>query len=204
MESTTVIDLSNYFERLAAQQGVAGAIGELTAHLASGQAERSFYATVVERYGLQREPWFAPQRLDLLLGFASECLRSRELLHPAQLENLRLLKTFLQVRDGEFLQHRPGEIAHILREQLRIVLSDAVLDAREDVYLVSLQSVFGLGYDSFLSLTRIVFESTWADLHSGRPADGEDATRIEVKKKLLEPIVRLATLQNRSHGALNS
>jgi len=86
--------------------------------------------------------------------FASECLRSRELLHPAQLENLRLLKTFLQVRAGEFLQHRPGEIAHILREQLRIVLSDAALDAKEDVYLVSLQSVFGLGYDSFLSHTR--------------------------------------------------
>jgi len=49
MESTTVIDLSNYFARLAAQQGVAGTIGELTAHLASDQAERSFYATVVER-----------------------------------------------------------------------------------------------------------------------------------------------------------
>lgn len=204
MESNPSIDLPAHFTKLAAQQGVTGAIGELTAHLASGEAEWKFYVEVVERYGLEREPWFAPQRLDLLLGFASECLESGELLHPTQLENLRRLKTFLRVTDGEFLQHRPREIAHLLREQLGIVLSDAVIDAQEDLYLVSLQTLFGLGYDSFLSLTRAVFENAWADLESRKVMDGEESHAVAVKKKLLEPIVRLAALQQRSLGALRS
>ena len=205
MESNLTIGLPSHFTRLGAKQGVTGAIGELTAHLGSGLMDWNFYFGVCERYGLEREPWFAPQRLDLLLGFANECLQNRELLHPAQLQTLRRLRTFLRIEEGEFLQHRPSEIAQILREQLEVVLSDEVIDAGEDLYLASLQSLFGLGYDSFLSLTRVVFETAWAELEFRELEDDADSrSAIAVKKKLLEPMVRLATLQHRSVGALNS
>ncbi|MEP6766276.1 MAG: hypothetical protein ABJB66_18330 [Gemmatimonadaceae bacterium] len=199
-----IADLQSHFSSLASTQGVTGAIGELTAHLASGRTDHAFFEDIIDRYDLAGEQWFAPQRLDLLIGFANECLENRELLHATQLGNLRVLKSFLQISDGEFLHHRPSEIAHILREQLRIVLADAIIDDEEDMYLVTLQALFGLGYDDFLTLTRAVFENVWAELQLSVQRQDVDTETVATKMKMLEPVVRLAALQYRSLGALNS
>lgn len=204
MDVPTIVDARRYFAGLGARQGVKGPIGELTAHLSAGLADREFFYGIVDRYGLEHETWFRPQRLDLMLGFANECLSRHELLNPIQLAYLHSLKKFLQVEDGEFLAYRPSETAHLLREQLEAMLSDKIIDVYEDVHLSGLQSLFGLGYDEFLSLTRVTFERTWADLQSAILRDDVDQNLLRIKMKLLEPIVRLATMQRRSLGALNS
>lgn len=192
--------LATFFAALGAAQGTAGPIGELTAHLATGNRDPLVYREVRERHGFGAEPWFQAQRLDIVLAYARACSERGRRLSDGQLAELRALRSFLHVRDGEFAENRPAEVASIVREQVEEILADAVINDAEDVYQVEFQAAFGLGYDDYLSMARIVFERVWSDLQ--REESAGNGSPAERKRAALGPIVRMATARARTSGAL--
>lgn len=201
MSHPLAAELVGYFRNLSENQGVEGPIGELTAYLAGGNIDSSYYQTVVEKYGLASERWFEGQRLDLLLGYTQSCIDAGERLTTLQIEHLKLLRSFLRIRDGEFASVRPAEVATILREQLHLILTDAFIDTEEDLYQTQLQNLFGLGYDDYFRMTRVVFERVWDDLKIEYNSLMHQEITV-AKMVALEPLVRLAVAQTRSLGAL--
>lgn len=192
--------LQTFFSGLSARQGKSGPIGELTAHLAAGESDSLFYRAVCEKYGVRNESSFLAQRLDALLAYANVCLEEDVRFTPAQLQNLNTLRTFLQIRDGEFASRRPVEVADILCRQLDEHLRDEILDDAEELYQTELQRIFGIGYDEYLAYTRPIIERVHAELEAKAPADENALHRLSV----LLPIIRLVRAQRRSRGALHN
>lgn len=124
-------------------------------------------------------------------------------LSPPRLKDITTLQTLLRIPPSAYSKVRPVEVATILRQQLEEILADAVIDRAEDLYQVELQAIFGLGYDEYLRMTRVVFERVWDELQQEAALQHVDrAALIHVKITAIEPIVRLALAQPRSTGAL--
>jgi hypothetical protein len=196
-------DLPAFFSEVGTSQGTMGPIGELVAQIATGHLDPISYHSICERHGVAREPWLRSQCLDLVLSYVRHCLTSGQGLSPEHVRSLRALQSFLRVRDGEFLALRPAEVASVIREQLDEILADAVIDDGEELYQVELQAVFGLGYDDYLAMTRVVFERVSADLSiQARAAEAPAAAAAAKKLDTLAPVVRIATARARTLGAL--
>jgi len=191
-----------YFTELAVSQGTQGPAGELIALLAAENLNPAEYDRVCRKHGVAKEPWFRRQILDLVLGHVTRLLEHSPLDAAAQRE-LRGLRRFLDIRDGEFSRFRAGEVAALLEEQFERILEDFVIDNSEELQQVELQAVFGVSYDEYLALIRAPLERVVARLSelrsAGTPAESSSAS---TKLAALEPMYRLATMQRRTLGAL--
>jgi hypothetical protein len=181
--------------------GERGPIGELSSILATGVLDPATFRAHVARHGVRKETWFRLQVLDLAFGFVQATVTDRHLTRES-LADIRALTTFLEIPDGEFLEHRPAEIAALLGVQLERILEDLEISSDEELYQLDLQSVFGLGYDDYLALTRRALEQAHVDLSRQAGETGPSADEARRKLKALEPIYRLATAQRRSLGAM--
>lgn len=195
----------DHFSSVGTARGVKGPTGELIAVLAGGRATAGDYHALVERHGLARERWFQKDRLDLVLSFVvSQLDDDTELV--SLVGYAAWLKTFLHIREGEFVEHRAAEMAAILGEQLDRILADGEIDEEEELRQVHLQQVFDLSYDDYLRLTRRAFEIAMADfralLDAAERTNAPGAPELRRKLRLLEPLHALATSQYRSLGAL--
>jgi hypothetical protein len=115
-----------------------------------------------------------------------------------------LLKKIFEVEEGEFLRHRPVELATLLGAQLDMILEDSVIDPSEDVYQVALQEAFDLGYDQYLALCRRALEHGWFRLWEALREQRDPYLAQYLRERIddLEPLYRLAQMQRRTLGAL--
>jgi hypothetical protein len=141
--------------------------------------------------------------LDLLLSVASHAMQNRTFDVDHEM-SFRSLKDLFEVEEGEFLEHRPVELATLLGAQLDMILEDGVIDPSEDLYQVALQDAFDLGYDQYLSLCRRALEHAWFSLWD-QLSEQRDPYLVQcTRKKLddLQPLYLLAQKQRRTLGAL--
>lgn len=192
--------IAAHFEAIA-ENGRKGPIGELVVLLSTGELENSAFAAHVRRHGVAGEKWFLSQLLDLSLGFIQSGLDGGRMTQE-HLADVRKLNAFFRIKDGDFIANRPAEVAAVLSAQLEVILEDSVLSEAEELLQVELQSCFGLGYDEYLTLTRVPFEHAILDLQLR--AGGQGAVAQDARRKLaaLEPMYRLVTAQRRTLGGL--
>jgi hypothetical protein len=198
-------ELRAYFTNLGITAGTGGPIGQVVALLASGGASRLAYRELLDRHGLRREQWFHKDRLDLVLGLVSTYLETGEFNSDRQ-RDVSQLKEFLEIREGEFAEFRPAEVATLLQTQLDYILQDREIDSSEDLQLAELQRAFDLGYDQYLSFVRRVLERVWRDLSIGaaelESERGAVDEAIVRQIAVIEPLYRMAISQRRTLGAL--
>jgi hypothetical protein len=197
-----------YFTDLETRHCTLGLVGEIIGLLAAENLNPAEYERICRQHGVAREPWFRRQILDLVLGHVSRLLENGPLDVKAQRElrglqrELRGLRLFLNVRDGEFQKFRPAEVAALLGKQFERILEDFVIDDSEELQQVELQAVFGLSYDDYLTLIRAPLERVVAEL-SGIQCEGSSGERSSAMTlSALEPMYRLATKRRRTLGAL--
>lgn len=190
--------LRTHFTNALAEHGERGPVGAVLRELATGDLSDESFESIVTSHGVRREPWFRGQLLDLVLGYIQAVLDAHlRLLREHQAEVARL-RRHLSIKDGEFMERRPAEIAAILNGQLERILDDGIIDGEEELRQVELQTAFGIGYDDYLAVSRRAIENAYSELQAlaGR---NPDAT---AKLLALEPIYRLATVRPRGLGAL--
>ena len=189
-----------HFASALARFGPKGPIGSVLTMLSGEEFDRRAWEALLDDTGTRREAWFRAQILDLVLGFVTACLDSGPLT-DAQIEATRELKRFLDVQPGEFMSVRRAEIAAVLTEQMDIILEDGQIDSSEDLYQVELQSLFDIGYDDYIALTRRAIERGWLTLQMlARDEPNNPQSRRLVRA--LEPLYKLACAQSRTLGAL--
>jgi hypothetical protein len=200
--SNTAVGLRAHFRALVVTQGTQGPIGELIAALSGEHLDRADYDRICGRHGIDTDIWFRRQVLDLVLGYVTQELEKGPLSAGAQ-RDLRELRHFLQVTDGEFMKHRAAEVATLLREQFDAILADFVIDDAEELQQVELQALFGLSYDDYLALIRGPLERAVAELSQlSRQGNREGRSTAVAKLAALDPMYRLATARPRRPGAL--
>lgn len=69
--------------------------------------------------------------------------------------NVRLLKMYFRIKEGDFINKRSNEVEDILQRQFERLYSDNLINTSESLLLVDLQGVFDLSYDQFDKLKEI-------------------------------------------------
>ena len=200
------IQLAQFVAARLSDTAVTGWTRTLLAALAQPQASRQELEQILSSHGLSQNGAVRQQIIDLVLQFVDESLQDSGLTESLVVE-IRTLKAFLEIREGEFFKYRPVEVSEILTNQLNRILGDFVIDRSEDLYQVELQAAFDLGYDQYFGLTRRAFEETmelWdAQIRQAQAGNDKDALEILKQKRAgLEPFMKLAMAQQRTLGAL--
>lgn len=99
--------------------------------------------------GIRRISDIKEYTLDVILDY-SLLLLEDDVLTEEEMNNIRLLKLFLGVEEGDFYRNgKQNEVKHILSEQLTKLYADNVIDAKEVLMKGDLQALFGLSYNEF-------------------------------------------------------
>lgn len=198
--------IQEFFAEYCKTIGSGGPIGEAVERLASGHIDPGLFGDLNAKHGIAREHWFRAGALDLVLAFISHLLVGGKL-SADDVVAIRLLKTALHVREGDFIAHRPAETAEILESQLEEILADNRIEEAEDLYMVELQAAFDLSYDEYLQLVRRPLANAIATLrpseaHAAPPeATSADSNSPPRYLDALTEMYRLASSTRRSLGA---
>jgi hypothetical protein len=191
------VTIAAHFRALAASIGTQGPIGELTKMLASETMDAGAFATLRKRHGVDGEEWFRKQIYDLFLDYLRVVVEGKPAT-AADLADIRRLRLFLRINDGDLLTHRPAELTELLNEQIEHILDDRVVTASEELLQVELQSALGIGYDDYLKLTRYGIEQVYSSLRMQALERGEGGALARQQLKAIEPVYLLATPNNRN------
>jgi hypothetical protein len=198
--------LARFVEARLSDIAVSGWMRTLLATLGQPDGNRQTLEQILDLHGLSQNEAVRKEIIDLVLQFVEESLRQGGLT-DSLIAEIKEMKLFLDVREGEFFNYRPVEISEILIKQLNAILDDFIIDRREDLYQVELQAAFDLGYDQYFALTRRAFEEAvelWdAQIRQAQAShQGDVIATLKDKREELEPFVKLALAQQRTIGGL--
>jgi hypothetical protein len=63
--------------------------------------------------------------------------------------NIRLLKLYFKIEEGDFYRYRYQEVEEVLHRQFELLYSDNKIDFNEALHKVELQDIFNVSYDQF-------------------------------------------------------
>jgi len=129
--------IQDHFAELVREREYRGPLGAIVECLARGELTRQRRRHILGEAGLLYDLAFRKAELDLLLSFALSALEAKTFTLD-QGGTFHLLKELFEVEEGEFLQHRPVELATLLGAQLDLILEDGVIDPSEDLFQVAL------------------------------------------------------------------
>jgi hypothetical protein len=189
--SVSRVSIATHFGVLGESIGTRGALGELIKLLASGEMDVAAFAAIRRRHAVDDEPWFRKQVNDLFLGYVRATLEGAAAT-AGDLIEIRNLRLYLRIKEGELLEHRPSELSELLSEQIQAMLDDRIVTASEELLQVELQSALGIGYDDYLSLTRFEFERLHTTLRAVASQGGLSTEPALQQLRAIEPIYWLA------------
>lgn len=103
------------------------------------------------------------ESLSVIIDFAKLCLQDNYL-SEEEMRNIGLLKLFLHVKDGDFIEFgRKDEVQEILSLQLEKMYEDNVINKDEAFNKTKLQELFGLSYDEFLDIVNVIARKSLAN-----------------------------------------
>lgn len=102
------------------------------------------------------------ESLTVIIDFAKSCLTD-DYLSDEEMRNIGLLKLFLHVKDGDFMQNeRIEDVQEILTLQLEKMYQDNLINKDEAISKTKLQELFGLSYDEFLDIVNVIARNSLA------------------------------------------
>ena len=92
--------------------------------------------------------------LDLVLVYINLALNDH-ILTDNEKKNIKLLKAYFKIEEGDFYKYRFSEVEEILQRQFERLYLDDKIDEHEELHKVDLQEIFGLSYDQFDSFKSV-------------------------------------------------
>lgn len=114
--------------------------------------------------------------LDLMLAYINIVL-DNNIITENEARNVKLLKKFFKVKEGDFYNYRHKQIESILNKQFERIYADNQIDTEEALHKVGLQELFDLSYDQFLNL---IDKEVKAALQRGADPNELDTVIIEI------------------------
>lgn len=96
------------------------------------------------------------QTIGVVLDYALLALHD-DILTENELKNMALLKAFFKIKEGDFYKFGYEKtVSDILTLQLEKMYADHKIDLQEAMMQTDLQEVFGLSYDQFCEIEKVV------------------------------------------------
>jgi len=100
------------------------------------------------------------ETLQVVIDYANKSLED-DILTEQEMNNIRLLKLFLKIKDGDFyLYGKKQDVKDVLSWQLRKMYKDDYIDKDEALMKNDLQSLFDLSYDQFLDIVNEIAQES--------------------------------------------
>lgn len=121
-----------------------------------GQMNSVALDKILSEKGIRRITDIKEKTLGVLLDYADIILED-DILTPDELRNLKMLKLFFQIEEGDFQKNnKSARVESIIVSQLEKLYADNILDEQEALHQSDLQGVFGLGYDEYENIVKKV------------------------------------------------
>ena len=131
--------------------------------IATEKLSRVSFEKMLEVEGIKDISSMKEILLDQVLYYANTCVQDHELTDEEQ-NNLLLLNILFRIQEGDFLKFRESIVQHILSTQISQIIHDRLITKSEEIFLASLQRIFGLSEKQYTNLIRASIETNIEEL----------------------------------------
>jgi len=139
------------FEKILSNGQFEKVITEIAQLIYRNELNKQSFDSLLEKHGVAQIEKIKPPLLDLLLLYINLILDDKYLTET-EARNIKFLKRFFKITEGDFYEYRYYDIEKILDRQFDHMYRDNKVDKGEALQKVALQEIFDLGYDQFLQL----------------------------------------------------
>ncbi len=145
---TKALELANTFEEILSSEMFSPYIYEIAELIAHQSISRNNINAVLQKHGLTNLREIKGELLDLVITYMNRILSDHVLTENEQ-NNVKLLKLYFNISEGDFYRLKKVEIGNILSKEFWRLYEDNKISTIEAIYNVGLQELFDLSYDQF-------------------------------------------------------
>lgn len=145
------LQLKEAFGKILSTENFSDVINEIAELIYKDELNKQTIEDLYKKYGIKQVENIKGEILDLLLYYTNLILDDN-FITTKEAENIKFLKRFFKIKEGDFYHYKYHEIEMILNRQFGHMYQDNVIDNNEALHKVDLQELFDLGYDQFLEL----------------------------------------------------
>jgi len=148
------LELNEAFELILSKENYSDIITDIAELIYNKQLEKTKIEELLREHDIERLEDIKEEILDLLIAYINIVLNDHKI-SEKEATNLKILKRFFKIKEGDFYKYRYKEVEEILQRQLEIIYrNDNKIDTVEAIFKVGLQEIFDLSYDQFLDFNK--------------------------------------------------
>lgn len=142
------LELHKAFEIILSIDTFSDYIIDISELIYKNELSRANISLVLQDHKINRIEEIKDELLDLLIVYINLILNDH-IITENEKNNIKLLKIYFKIKEGDFYRRRYNEIEDILHRQFERQFLDNKITREESIYNVELQEIFDLGYDQF-------------------------------------------------------
>lgn len=146
--SSNEIELQQAFEQILSENSFTNYVSDIAELISKGNLNTENLNAILAENGITNIRSIREELLDLLLAYIHVVLNDN-IISEKERNNIRFLKTYFKIREGDFLEKRKADIGNVLQRQFARQFLDDKIDVSESIHNVFLQEIFDLSYDQF-------------------------------------------------------
>lgn len=143
------LELQASFGTILTIENFSDHINEVIELIHTNELDSSNFEEILKKYRIKHVEDIKEEILDMLLVYINLVLNDG-VITENEAGNIKLLKRFFKIHEGDFYNFRYDEAADVLHRQLGRIYFDNKIDDIEALHKVELQELFDLSYDQFL------------------------------------------------------
>jgi hypothetical protein len=151
-------DLQEPFQKILSTENFGEPVNEIADVFGEGQFDLQSLDEILQRYKIKDLGYIKPQIMDMILAYV-RLIVSDNVISSKEAANVKFLKRFFKIKEGDFYASKYDDVEHILDKQFELMYQNNVIDNKEAVQKVELQEMFDLSYDQFLKLSQKAIKS---------------------------------------------
>ncbi|MFA7470836.1 MAG: hypothetical protein WCY63_09675, partial [Weeksellaceae bacterium] len=148
------LELHKAFEIILSIETFSDYILDISELIYKNELDNEQINKVLKYHNIKKIEDIKDELLDLLIVYINLILNDH-IITENEKNNVRLLKMYFRIKEGDFINKRSNEVEDILQRQFERLYSDNLINTSESLLLVDLQGVFDLSYDQFDKLKEI-------------------------------------------------
>lgn len=168
--------LKEAFAYIISIEGFKDYIKKISLLICNNNLDRQNLEKVLNEHQIVQVEDIKEDILDMLMAYINFILHDN-VITEQEAVNIKQLKRFFRIKEGDFYNYRHNKIESILNRQFEHVYGDNKIDTEEALYKVGLQELFDLSYDQFLNL---IDKEVKAALQRGANPNELDTVIMEV------------------------
>ena len=148
------LELHEAFELILSNENYSEYINDIVELIYKKQLDKTTIEKVLFEHHIGKIEHIQVEILDLLIAYINIILNDHKI-SEKEANNLKILKRFFKIKEGDFFKYRYREVEEILQRQFeQIYRNDNKIDTDEAIFKVGLQEIFDLSYDQFLDFNK--------------------------------------------------